>query len=321
VPATAAAAGPESARCQPLAAGRGGTGAAAHLTGTLLAMTVGTMKSFAWNPPAQRRLFMAAAGVIVAGVVLSLAAPRPAGGQDDLPPRDSLPAGQVVTVPASEHPIHAGESLRFAVQYGFIHAGTAWLEVPEIVDWHGAPCWRLVARAESNTFFSMYRVRNRIESLWDEKSRFSWRYFEDRHEGHYTANDTIVVDTTTSTVRYKNGQTYPIPRGAQDALSAFYYTRFQPLPIGGSITFNYHASRKSAPLEVRILRRETIKVRAGRFDCIVIEPILKAGGIFKNNGRLVIWLTNDERRMPVLMKSKVLIGSISVVLQDYKTGA
>ena len=65
------------------------------------------------------------------------------------------------------------------------------------VDWNGVPCWRLVARAESNSFFNkMYRVRNRIESLWDEKSLFSWRYFEDRHEGHYTANDTIVVDTT-----------------------------------------------------------------------------------------------------------------------------
>jgi len=49
--------------------------------------------------------------------------------------------------------------------------------------------------------------------------------------------------------------------------------------------------------------------------------VLKAGGIFKNKGRLVIWITEDERRMPVLMKSKVTVGSISVVLQEYKTGA
>ena len=48
---------------------------------------------------------------------------------------------------------------------------------------------------------------------------------------------------------------------------------------------------------------------------------LNAGGIFKNTGRLVIWLTDDERRMPVLLKSKVTIGSISVVLVDMKPGA
>jgi hypothetical protein len=189
------------------------------------------------------------------------------------------------------------------------------------VDWHGVPCWRLVARAESNSFFDkMYRVRNRIESMYDQRGRFSWRYFEDRHEGHYTANDTIVFDTTAHTARYKDGKVFTIPRESQDALSAFYFTRFQALPIGGSIQFDYHASHKGAPMEVRILGRDRVKTPAGRFDCIMIEPIIKAGGIFKNNGRLVIWITNDARRMPVLMKSKVAIGSISVVLQDYKSG-
>ena len=74
-------------------------------------------------------------------------------------------------------------------------------------------------------------------------------------------------------------------------------------------------------MEVRVIGRQKIKVPAGRFDCVVVEPILKAGGIFKNKGRLVIWLTDDDRRMPVLMRSKVLIGSISVVLQEVRSGA
>ena len=121
-------------------------------------------------------------------------------------------------------------------------------------------------------------------------------------------------------VRYRDGRVYDLPGRVQDALSSFYRTRFMALPIGGVVSFPYHASRKSAPMEVRILGREEVKVPAGRFQCLVIEPLLKAGGIFKNNGRLVIWITDDERRMPVLMKSKVLIGSISVVLQDYKVG-
>jgi hypothetical protein len=240
---------------------------------------------------------------------------------DDLPGQAANAAGTHEVLPPSEHPFRTGESLHFSVQYGFLHAGSAWLEVPEVVDWNGNPSWRLVARAESNSFFDkMYRVRNRIESVWDQKGRFSWRYFEDRHEGHYTANDTIVFDSTAHVARYKNGQTFTIPSEVQDALSAFYFTRFQALPIGGSVTFEYHASHKSAPMEVRVLGRDQVKTPAGRFDCVMIEPILKAGGIFKNKGRLVIWLTDDSRRMPVLMRSKVLIGSISVVLHDVKEG-
>ncbi len=270
------------------------------------------------RPAGHRKLAAVAALVTLA----LLAWPAATGRAEDELPTPAPEAGAARdVVPASAEPFRAGESLRFAVQYGFVHAGTAWLEVPEVVDWHGVPCWRLVARAESNSFFDkMYRVRNRIESMYDQRGRFSWRYFEDRHEGHYTANDTIVFDTTAHTARYKDGKVFTIPREAQDALSAFYFTRFQALPIGGSIQFDYHASHKGAPMEVRILGRDRVKTPAGRFDCIMIEPILKAGGIFKNNGRLVIWITNDARRMPVLMKSKVMIGSISVVLQDYKSG-
>ena len=164
-------------------------------------------------------------------------------------------------------------------------------------------------------------MRNRIESYWDHDGLFSWRYAENRHEGKYRAKSEILFDYTLHEAKYDNGQTFPIPPQVQDALSSFYYTRCQPLPIGGSIVFDYHASRKSQPLEVKVLGRERIRVPAGTFDCIVIEPMLKAGGIFKNKGRLVIWITDDDRRIPVLMRSKLLIGSISVVLQEAKPGA
>ena len=71
---------------------------------------------------------------------------------------------------------------------------------------------------------------------------------------------------------------------------------------------------------MRVLGRDRVTTPAGAFNCVVIEPVLRAGGIFKNKGRLVIWLTDDERRMPVLMRSKVAIGSISVVLEEAHAG-
>jgi hypothetical protein len=280
-----------------------------------------TWFGFRSRPAGRRSPRRPGAWAWLAVLALAVAASGRAAIDDLPPPGGASGSGVHEIVPASAAPFHAGESLRFSVQYGFIHAGSAWLEVPEIVDWNGSPSWRLVARAESNSFFDkMYKVRNRIESVWDQKGRFSWRYFEDQHEGHFVANDTIVIDTTSHSARYKNGQVLQVPPDVQDALSAFYFTRFQALPLGGSIVFDYTASHKSAPIEVKVLGRDAVKTPAGRFDCIMIEPILKAGGIFKNNGRLIIWLTDDERRMPVIMKSKVLIGSISVVLQEARTG-
>jgi hypothetical protein len=231
------------------------------------------------------------------------------------------PSGNEI-LPAVAQPFRAGESLKFTVNYGFINAGAAYLEVPSIKEWNGRPVFALVARAESNRFFSgIYKVRNRIESLWDSAGHYSWHYAENRREGKHRAQNEIVFDYSKQEARYPDGKTFPIPPEVQDALSSFYFTRTQALPLGGSVYFDYHASRKSVPLEVKVLGRDQVETPAGKFNCVVIEPILKAGGIFKSKGRLVIWLTDDERRMPVLMKSKVLIGSISATLVEVKPGA
>lgn len=273
-----------------------------------------------------------AAGLLTA-LLLALPGPVPraGAGEDEPEAADTssiaasvqlAPPGSGETLPPADRPFRVGESLRFSVQYGFIKAGHAWLEVPQLVDRDGRQAYQLVARAESNAFFSrFYKVRNRIESLWDREGRFSWRYSENRREGGHRAQDEILFDPSRGEATYQDGQRYPVPPHVQDALSSFYYTRYQALPLGGSVVFDYHASRKTKPLEVKVLGRERVKTPAGTFDCVAIEPILKAGGIFKKSGRLVIWLTDDERRMPVLMKSKVTIGSINVVLQEVRPGA
>ncbi len=233
-----------------------------------------------------------------------------------------LPApGETEVLPALSRPFRPGESLKFSVQWGPVHAGTATLEVPSLLEWNGHPAYRLVARAESNAFVSrFYKVRNYIESIWDKDDNFSYRYTEDRHEGKYTEINEIVFDQVRNEARYKDGRTFPVPPRVQDALSAFYYARTQALPIGGSLIFDYHASRKSQPLEVRVLGRERVTTPAGTFNCVGIEPLLRAGGVFKNKGKLWIWLTDDDRRMPVMMRSKVAIGSVSVILQQAKVG-
>jgi hypothetical protein len=103
-------------------------------------------------------------------------------------------------------------------------------------------------------------------------------------------------------------------------LSAFYYVRTQPLEIGKSLFIDNHADKKNYPLEVKVIRKERIEVEAGTFDCLVVEPILQASAIFEQKGSLTVWLTDDHIRMPVLMKSKVVIGSIATELTEYCLG-
>ena len=71
---------------------------------------------------------------------------------------------------------------------------------------------------------------------------------------------------------------------------------------------------------VKVLGREEIDVPAGRFDCLILEPLLTATGIFKHEGQIKVWVTDDRLHMPVLMKSKVLVGSIYAELEEFKLG-
>jgi len=100
----------------------------------------------------------------------------------------------------------------------------------------------------------------------------------------------------------------------QDALSAMYFMRTQKIEMGGDYVFDVATEKKCWPLRVRVLRKEKIKVPAGRFNCIVVKPEMQDDGIFSAKGDLYIWLTDDESHMPVMMRSKIVLGSITVEL-------
>lgn len=215
--------------------------------------------------------------------------------------------------------IRVGERLTFSVRYGFIRAGEASLEIEGIESINDHPCYHVVSRAKSNSFFDrVFRVRDTVESWMDADFLFSRRFHKKLREGGYR-NETIVqMDQENRLAVYQDGGIFEFPAGAHDPLSAFYYVRTLELEPGMRISLESHADRKNYPLEVTVHGREEVDTPAGKFQCLVLEPTLRSPGLFKHEGKLTIWLTDDDRRMPVLMKSKVAIGSISVILTDYR---
>jgi hypothetical protein len=73
-------------------------------------------------------------------------------------------------------------------------------------------------------------------------------------------------------------------------------------------------------MRVLVHGRETVSVPAGRFDCFVVEPVLEGEGLFKHEGRITLYISADARRVPVLMKTKVPVGTIDVALKEYRAG-
>ena len=70
-------------------------------------------------------------------------------------------------------------------------------------------------------------------------------------------------------------------------------------------------------LAVKFLGYQQVEVKAGTFNCICVEPLVQEGGLFKSNGKIIIWMTNDERKIPVKVSTKVIVGSIDAELREY----
>lgn len=221
----------------------------------------------------------------------------------------------------AEVPFGVGEHFLFSIEYGPIKAGTATLAIEDIELVDGHPCYNIRSEARSGRTFSLFfKVRDDVESYLDIFHLFTRRFTKKLQEGKYHAHQEIDFDHNKLIATYHNGKQYEIPPNVQDVLSAFYYARTLDLKVGDEIAIDSHADKKNYPLLVKVHRKETVTVPAGEFDCLVIEPVLRSAGIFEQKGTLTVWVTDNAVKMPVLMKSKVFVGSIAAKLRTYQLG-
>jgi hypothetical protein len=230
---------------------------------------------------------------------------------------DSIQA--VFQVPHVENrAFQVGELLVFDVAYGFVVAGTAVMAVPDTQWIYNRPCFRVVTEARSSKFFSsIFEVKDRVISYIDMEGLFPWRFEKHLREGKYRS-DKIVLYDQINHLAVDGKDTVSVPPFIQGILSSFYFVRTLDLKVGKFVDIDNYGDGKIYPLRVLVHKKETIEVPAGTFQCIVVEPIMRVEGIFKQKGRLMIWLTDDERKLPVLMRSKVLIGSIDARLRKIR---
>jgi hypothetical protein len=215
-----------------------------------------------------------------------------------------------------------GEKMLYSIEYAGINAGFSFLRVDSELTYVGErTAYHLVNETWSNPFFSrFYRVHDRVEAFTDYEYLYSLRFQKNLREGKYRHEESVDFDQTTNKVTYSTGQVIETTPEARDILTSLFWARLFPLEVGKSVYIDNHTDKKNYPLEVKVYRKEKLKTAIGEVECLVVEPVLRYPGLFENKGRLWVWLTNDSRKIPVLMKSKIIIGSINAVLKEYNSG-
>jgi hypothetical protein len=222
-----------------------------------------------------------------------------------------------VSLVAQVRPFNKGEKLIFSVEYGPVKAGTATFEVNDVVMIDSIPAFHIISTEHTNAFFSkIFKIEDRYDSFIDTVHLHSLRFEKHIREGSYEKDQVVEFKQHEGKVVYSDGKEYEIIPGAKDIIASIYFARTLELEVGKSVFVNNHTDGKNYELEVKVIKRESVETPAGEFDCLVVQPVVEEGKIFASREGLMIWLTDDDWKIPVLIRSKIMIGSIQAKLKE-----
>ena len=218
-----------------------------------------------------------------------------------------------------------GEKLDFKVRYGLLNAGKMELKVQSKMTADQHEVMHLTGRGWSVGMTDLFfKVDDRYETYFDTKMMAPTEFVRDVYEGGYTINRHILFDHQQGVARDLKAtekDSFQVPFGVQDIFSTFYYARnvnTENIKVNDVINIDMFLDHKLYPFQLRYIGTEMLKTDFGKLRCKKFVPQLQEGRIFKDDEGMVIWVSDDKNKIPVLLKTKLLIGSLKAELVDYE---
>ena len=209
------------------------------------------------------------------------------------------------------------ETLVYEVGWGPFKAGYLILTA---TNFRGRGLVRLGGKAMTSDFISaFYKTRDYVISWVDADGLYPHFFEQHTREGNkYKMDSYIVYDNKGGKLFYKKRslKVYDSPQFTHDYLSILYYARSMPLKPGDTFSANMFTEPKADDIKFKVHnKRESVQVGAGTFNCVLVEPALVGEGkAFNKKSKIEVWVSDDEHKYPVMVKSKAKVGSINAKL-------
>ncbi len=215
-----------------------------------------------------------------------------------------------------EIPFKPGEKLHFKVRWGFIRAGEVTLQILPIEEVNGEKVLHFLMSARTTSLVDVfYKVRDTYESLTDMGMNHAIHYTK-KKEGQKKKEVIVRFDWEKMETQYistgEDWKPVPLISGSFDPLSVFYAFRTHDLVVGKELLVPVSDGKTCVMGLAKVLKRERIKIKMGEYDAFLIEPDMKdIGGVFEksDDAKIKVWVTADDKKIPLRFKSKVIVGS------------
>jgi hypothetical protein len=221
-----------------------------------------------------------------------------------------------------------GEKLSFRVHYGLINAATIQMEVhkegelfskPE--ELKGRKAYHISIEGKTIKAFDWaFKVRDRFDSYVDKESLAPLKYSKSVIENNYTDQDLVFFRHLSGKLNGKKGS-LDMPAYTQDIVSALYYARnidYSKAKIGDTFPIHIYLDNKIYNLNFKYAGIETIKSDIGKVKCYKLIPRLVVDRVFKSEEDMTVWITADDNKIPIRVKSDIQVGSLKVDLTAYE---
>ena len=220
----------------------------------------------------------------------------------------------------------SGESLEFRVHYGLLNASYSSLKVKDTL-FQGKPSYYVKAHGETTGLAKLFfKVEDNYYSIFSKDSVKPLEFYREVKEGNYRVNEKITFD-------YKQEKAIidliviheilerAISNEIQDIISGFYFFRSLPDKVILNKNISYeipmiYNNEGAFTFKLRYDGEEKIETIFGEVDCYRFKPYLPSiGRIFNDPNAITIWVTKDKNRIPVKVKAKIVVGSITADLK------
>ena len=215
----------------------------------------------------------------------------------------------------AQTPFKIGESLQYHAEFNRVRVGEAELKVSAIEEINTIKSYHIIYVAKTKGLADrLFKIRDQIDIWIDKEGFFTHRLIKNINQGNYKNKVDVRFDYNKSIAKTSTKE-ISIDFKARDSFSLFYYLRTILLNENDIMSFSSFEGRRIVDYKLQIKGNEIIRTELGSFTCTVIRPYQEGENLFKNQGDMQIWISNDEKRLPVKIQIKMKFGSMTLLLK------